>query len=798
LFVYANCPPVYEGKFLGFWLFQCQEDLRALDGEPEGDEAEKALHWRQVGFDYAKDNAGDLPRVLAARIGRQWEMFRPWQNTEFAPIEGRNKDAARSGLLMYYAMIVPAILGARVLRREQIRLLPFGAVLGSVTLTAAYAYGTTRFRVPFEPLMCLLAAIGIASLVTWLRKRWSSSDEHVPSNGSDRRPEQSTFVTGAEVSVRKAFDRTSWKSWASFGLVGCAISITLPALYRAVGSSMEEGFMLVFPELVMKGMVANVDFLHLYGPGSLHALAGWFEIFGVSLTAERTFGLLQHVAFVMGSFVLTRPWGRAASTIVGLSSLFFVLTPIGLQALAWNGALALGTWCIVFGLRASHRRTTGTWVVSGLMAGLTLTFRPDLAVALILAIVYLLWRRERRELTAFFIGSAVGLTSIWFHLIQAGPTAVVGGMFMDPVFRLRGGRELPRPPSLDRLDGALQVISEKFAPWWGFPHLGAPRQLFLWFFLLPITAFAILLVARSIPAHRVHRRVLTTASLFGIGLLPQAIQRPDSAHFLWVSAVVGPLAIIAILEWVRNRYPRSHPRVQLLAGTSALAITIGGLIPFYTVRTYADLAVRSVSGQLDVREVSRKDRFFYLGDERPWRATLEVVDDLDALIRPGDRLFVGPVDLRQTAYSDVFFYHLFPEAIPATYYIEMDPGLANEDTRLAEDVASADWLILTRFWSGWIEPNASVEFGSDLPNQIVESNFCLKHSYQNDLVRLYLRCDGGDGIGPYEGPYEPEHDYAVEVLVPVPPRPDGTCTPTCWGRPSASGVEIGIDTSIIE
>jgi hypothetical protein len=107
-------------------------------------------------------------------------------------------------------------------------------------------------------------------------------------------------------------------------------------------------------------------------------------------------------------------------------------------------------------------------------------------------------------------------------------------------------------------------------------------------------------------------------------------------------------------------------------------------------------------------------------------------------------------------------------------------------------------LILTRFWSGWIEPNSSIEFGSDLPNQVVEEDFCLEHSYQNDLVRLYSHCDRGDGIGPYEGPYKGEHDYAVEVLVPVPPRPDGTCTPTCWGRPSDSGVEIGIDTSVIE
>jgi hypothetical protein len=186
--------------------------------------------------------------------------------------------------------------------------------------------------------------------------------------------------------------------------------------------------------------------------------------------------------------------------------------------------------------------------------------------------------------------------------------------------------------------------------------------------------------------------------------------------------------------------------------------------------------VRQSLGQVAVGlPVERNGRTFYLGDTRPWEAANEVVAALDAVAQPGERLLVGPVDLRQTIYSDVFFYYLFPELTPATFYIEMDPGLANaEGTRLTGDVASADWLILTRYWSGWIEPNTSVVFGDDRPNQVVEEQFCLRGSFQNDLVRLYQRCPVGDGIGPYEGPYEPAYDYAVEVSVPVPPRPDGT------------------------
>ena len=182
-------------------------------------------------------------------------------------------------------------------------------------------------------------------------------------------------------------------------------------------------------------------------------------------------------------------------------------------------------------------------------------------------------------------------------------------------------------------------------------------------------------------------------------------------------------------------------------------------------------------------EVRRGERSWLLGDERSWRATKAVVADLDELATPGERLLVGPVDLRQTAYSDVFFYYLFPELEPATYFIEMDPGLANAPgSRLTQDVASADWLILTRFWSGWIEDNDSIVFGPDDANVVVEEQFCLVRSYERDLVRLYQRCPGGGAPGPYEGPYDPTVDYAVEVAVPVPPRSDGTHPP---GSPAA-------------
>jgi hypothetical protein len=139
--------------------------------------------------------------------------------------------------------------------------------------------------------------------------------------------------------------------------------------------------------------------------------------------------------------------------------------------------------------------------------------------------------------------------------------------------------------------------------------------------------------------------------------------------------------------------------------------------------------------------VTRDDRTFYFGSARAAAALQQAVDDLAAAARPGERLVVGPLDLRRTWYSDTVIYWLFPELEPATYFLEMDPGLANtEDSGLAEDVASADWVVLTGFWAGWYEPNTSIDFGSDAPNQVVRDHFCEAGSYEDGLVVVYRRC----------------------------------------------------------
>ncbi|MEO5723002.1 MAG: hypothetical protein ABIQ39_03740, partial [Ilumatobacteraceae bacterium] len=208
------------------------------------------------------------------------------------------------------------------------------------------------------------------------------------------------------------------------------------------------------------------------------------------------------------------------------------------------------------------------------------------------------------------------------------------------------------------------------------------------------------------------------------------------------------LLVCVFAEIAGRRGPRIARHRWLAAGIAS-AVLLAVVCPFYTYRYYLLDSRISVGNKPGGFEVSRGERDFYFGNQALQTASQAAIDQLATSSRPGQRLLVGPADLSRTIYSDVVFYYLFPELVPATYYIEMDPGLADKPgSRLATDVASADWLVLTNFWTGWYEPNASSHFGSDAANQVVANQFCLVGNYLDALVLVYRKCSHGDGVSP--------------------------------------------------
>lgn len=158
----ANCEQAYSGRDIGIWVFSCFTAATDLDAvSPRYDEGRLAAAWRADGVEYARDHAGRLPVVAAARVARVWRLWQPMREAELT--EGVSPRAGRVSALSFLLVLLPAgLLGAAAcrLRREHLALL--GALALMVTVTSAAGWGAPRFLRPAE-IGLLVCAAALAS-----------------------------------------------------------------------------------------------------------------------------------------------------------------------------------------------------------------------------------------------------------------------------------------------------------------------------------------------------------------------------------------------------------------------------------------------------------------------------------------------------------------------------------------------------------------------------------------------------------------------------------------------------------
>jgi hypothetical protein len=518
----------------------------------------------------------------------------------------------------------------------------------------------------------------------------------------------------------------------ALAIVAAVLIVPSIGLMRYQGPPMEEGFMLAFPEQLLHGRLPHRDFLHLYGPGSLWVLAAVYWLIEPVLWVERMVGLAQHAAVAFGMYALLRPFGRRIATGSAVLSILLLIGPGGLSAMAWNGALGLGICSLAVGVAATHRpasrSTTALLALSGVLAGTALLYRPDMVIAVGLGLGAVVLSMEGRRRRPVLLGAGATLLLYVPHLLTSGIGNSIEGMFLDPVFALRAGRTLPVPPSWGEIDGFLQRAGALRRTGWPFPMPELSQQIHLWFWLVPVSIVVCLVAAwrlrRRSPGSAV-ARALWPAALFGAALLPQAMQRPDTTHLAWVTGVTFAVMIPSITSLLEGWRPSLPANARLVAAYGVIAVILLTIIPFYPARTYVDLVGQTFGRNQFGAPIRNGDRVFYFGDAEGAAQAQQVVDRLAAESEPGDRLIAGPTDLSRTNYNDAFFYALFPDLVPGTRYIEMDPGIANtEDSGLADELRANDWLILSDSSNLWNEPNDSALAGSTEPDQVDEELYC--------------------------------------------------------------------------
>jgi hypothetical protein len=218
-------------------------------------------------------------------------------------------------------------------------------------------------------------------------------------------------------------------------------------------------------------------------------------------------------------------------------------------------------------------------------------------------------------------------------------------------------------------------------------------------------------------------RLFAAAAIFALGTTHEALQRMDSGHVTlccFLSLALLPVALTIIADrWLATPGSRSRP----LLFVAVTLLVVQGLAPELVHLVHQAVGLGG-SRKKEVVFLEHEGRSFPVDSISVARDTGGLLDKMTSLASPGQRLFVGPADLRRTNYNDTFLYYLLPQLTPATYFLEMNPLSANRPgSRLSADVLSADWLILDHRLDDWNEPNESSRFGPDAPNQMVQSNF---------------------------------------------------------------------------
>jgi 4-amino-4-deoxy-L-arabinose transferase-like glycosyltransferase len=168
----ANCSATYAGKELGRWDPGC---LRFV-GQPGLSEAAAAREARDHAIRYGRDHLSRLPLVASVRALRVWGLYDPVRQSRAEAVESRQEDWQVVGWAYCIVLLPFAVAGGLLLLRCGSDLAPMLAVIAGVTLLAVLSWGNQRFRLPAEPVVLVLAAVGLEAAVVALTRRRRSDE----------------------------------------------------------------------------------------------------------------------------------------------------------------------------------------------------------------------------------------------------------------------------------------------------------------------------------------------------------------------------------------------------------------------------------------------------------------------------------------------------------------------------------------------------------------------------------------------------------------------------------------------
>jgi hypothetical protein len=155
----SNCPGVYSGPQIGLWRLDC---VPAPTGR---DETVWSSQQRSAGVSYARGHLGRLPVVGAVRLLRTFGLYDVPDQVQFESLEARPVGWLQLGWVVYIVVAATALASAVHRLRSKAPLRVLVVPIAVVGLVSIVGYGNQRFRLPAEPMIIVLAALGIDAVL---------------------------------------------------------------------------------------------------------------------------------------------------------------------------------------------------------------------------------------------------------------------------------------------------------------------------------------------------------------------------------------------------------------------------------------------------------------------------------------------------------------------------------------------------------------------------------------------------------------------------------------------------------
>ena len=384
----------------------------------------------------------------------------------------------------------------------------------------------------------------------------------------------------------------AYSSWVALAIGLLILLVPFSATFQHGGGAMDEGTLLVYPEMVQRGAIPYRDFETFYGPANPYVLAAAFTVFGTNIETERTVGLLYRVMILIALFALARRWGTPIATGCMLIS-GFLLLPLGVIAYAWLGALACAL-CFIWAMAApeGNRRCLVGGIASRSGGGVprgcgsgggTGGLRAAPASLSPPAAEICLWRGHRVDPIRRFVS-------------PHGAEQMFNNIFLYPVILSGPGRRIPlfsAEPFLVRL------------------------------FFVQAVAAATNIVAGVLAVRRRPReprnRALLALALLGVGVMPQAWQRLDLCHLLFVAFLVIGILPLTLLSLASSRSGNRPPVSFALGATLLVTVLVGAIAPFLPQSLPWRCFAKDCKRRLQAASLSSKGRVPFLSILRKGR-----------------------------------------------------------------------------------------------------------------------------------------------------------------------------------